>query len=85
MTGPWSYDLTDLTRQFLTNVFADAHDLLGKRWSAAQGVGRNNTAEVNALVGVLRGLIADLDMTNGADPNYLLGESVVGIDGCDYT
>ena len=40
LTPTWSYDLTDLTRQFLTNVFSDTHELLGKRWTAAQAAGR---------------------------------------------
>ena len=68
-----SYDITDLTRQFLTNVFSDAHELLGKRWTAAQATGRNNAAEITALASLLRGLLKDIDATNGADENFLLG------------
>jgi alpha-N-acetylglucosaminidase len=72
-TGPWSYDLTDLSRQVLCNLFSDAHTLLGIRWTAAQAQGVNNTAEVAALRRFMLGIIADLDAVNSADPNYLLG------------
>ncbi len=57
----------------LCNLFSDAHNLLGQRWTAAQAKGLNNTAEVSALRGFLLGLLADLDTVNGADANYLLG------------
>lgn len=72
-TGPWSYDLTDLTRQVLCNIFSDLHNLAGQRWTSAQAQGLNNTAEIAALRGAMLGLLADLDTVNAADPNFLLG------------
>ena len=72
-TGTWSYDLTDLTRQVLCNIFSDMHNLLGARWTLAQATGLNNTAEVLALQSAMMGLLSDLDAVNSADPNYLLG------------
>jgi hypothetical protein len=67
-TGPFSYDLTDLSRQFLVNLFSDAHALLASRFAKV-----NASASVNALVNFTLSLISDLDAALAADVNYLLG------------
>ena len=70
-TGPWSYDLTDLSRQVFVNLFSDAHAMLGARFSTP-----NDTAvlaSVTSLVALCSGLISELDAALAADQNFLLG------------
>ena len=66
--GPFSYDITDLSRQVLVNIFADAHALLGARFQRGAPL-----ATVQSLVALCAGLITDLDAVLAADGNFLLG------------
>jgi Alpha-N-acetylglucosaminidase (NAGLU) C-terminal domain len=70
-SGTWSYDLTDLTRQVLCNIFSDAHSLLAARWTSAQILGINNTNEILTLSKYLLDIIVDLDRVNAADQNCM--------------
>jgi len=66
-TGPASYDLTDLTRQALVNLFQDAHGVLAARAPRARA------PELAAVAAALLGLIDDVDAADAADVNFLLG------------
>jgi len=66
-TGPASYDLTDLTRQVLCNLFSDVYLLFASRLPAA------SVSELTPMAAALSGLIADVDATDAADQNFLLG------------
>ena len=67
-TGTFSYDLTDLSRQILINIFSDAHAMLGSRFFAKAG-----PASVDALIDLCMRIFADLDHALAADLNFLLG------------
>lgn len=67
-TGPASYDLTDLTRQVLCNVFQDVYGVFVSRVAH-----RAPLAELRAIADVMLGVIADVDATDAADKNFLLG------------
>jgi alpha-N-acetylglucosaminidase len=72
MTGPLSYDVTDLNRQVLVNLFSDAHAMLGARYRVGDAA-INRTASVLPLIALCQGLLMTLDTTLGADVNFLLG------------
>jgi len=79
-TGPASYDITDLTRQVLCNLFQDLHSLFLSRLGAPRGqssppVSRVSPTlpELQSLASALLGVIGDVDTTDGADVNFLLG------------
>jgi alpha-N-acetylglucosaminidase len=67
-TSTFSYDVTDLSRQVLINIFADAHAMLGARFQSGAAL-----ASVQSLVELCSGIIADLDAALAADKNFLLG------------
>ena len=70
-TGPFSYDITDLSRQVFVDIFSDAHAMLGARFSTP-----NDTAvlaSTQALVALCTSLIQDMDAMLAADNNFLLG------------
>ena len=68
-TGPASYDMTDLTRQVLCNLFQDVHEIfLARAASSTSTIG-----ELRSISAVFLQLIADIDTTNSADVNFLLG------------
>jgi len=69
--GTFSYDLTDISRQVLVNVFSDAHAMLGARFGTPNDT--NVLDSTAALVGLCAGIITDLDALLAADANFLLG------------
>lgn len=73
--GTFSYDLTDLHRQFLVDLFSDAHGALGGRFVAAASAfpPGNASVSVDALIELCRSIMATLDAALAADPNFLLG------------
>lgn len=73
--GPFSYDLTDFTRQVLVNTHSDVNAVLSGRFTAALASGNlvASHAEITALVAYMDGLIVDLDALLAADANFLLG------------
>ena len=66
-TGPASYDLTDLTRQVLSNLFQEVYTIFSTRKHAY------NLRELTDLSAALLGIVSDIDDTNAADVNFLLG------------
>ena len=73
--GTFSYDLTDLHRQFLVDLFSDAHGALGGRYIAAASAfpPGNASVSVDALIELCRSIMTTLDAALAADPNFLLG------------
>jgi len=71
--GPVSYDLTDLSRQVLVNLFDDYHRLQASFFAAFEATGANTTADVAPLTAAMLALLGDLDAVAGADVNFLLG------------
>ncbi len=68
-TGPASYDLTDLTRQVLCNLFSDLYGV----WVNRVGTPSPSVAQLRPIADALLGIIADIDDTNAGDKNFLLG------------
>ena len=68
-TGPASYDLTDLTRQVLCNLFQDAYGV----WSSRKGAHSATAPELRAIADALLSIIANVDATDAGDVNFLLG------------
>jgi alpha-N-acetylglucosaminidase len=66
-TGPASYDLVDLTRQALCNLFQDVYGVFSARATRA------NVDELTPMANALLGLIFDVDTTDAGDVNFLLG------------
>ena len=68
-TGPASYDLTDITRQVLCNLFQDLYGV----WANRRGQPGATVAQLRPIADALLGIIADIDNTNAGDKNFLLG------------
>ena len=68
-SGPASYDLTDLTRQVLCNLFQDLYAV----WVNRRGAPNASVAALRPIADALLGIIADIDATNAGDKNFLLG------------
>lgn len=79
MTGPYSYDLTDVGREFLNRFFSDVLRLQGFIINSyiLSGGGAAGTAKwldpLLAVDAALQGIIADLDTLLRADVNFLFG------------
>ena len=71
--GTVSYDLTDLSRQVLVNLFDDYHRAQAAFFAAFEATGVNTTADVAPLTAAMLALLRDLDAVAGADANFLLG------------
>jgi alpha-N-acetylglucosaminidase len=66
--APFRYDVTDVARQALANLFTEVYRELVGAWNvSAPDVGR-----VRALSAELEGMLWDLDGLLGADENFLL-------------
>jgi alpha-N-acetylglucosaminidase len=71
--GPFLYDLTDLTRQFLLNTWDDYHHLQGIQYQQWQENNINSSASVVPLTTAMMGILHDIDSVVSANENYLLG------------
>ena len=71
--GTVSYDVTDLTRQVLVNLFDDYHQLQALRFAAYVADGANTSVDVAPLTARMLALLRDLDAVAAADVNFLLG------------
>jgi hypothetical protein len=68
-TGPASYDITDLTRQVLCDLFQDLYAIFSNR----RLVSNATVADLQPIADAMLGVIADIDATNAGDVNFLLG------------
>jgi alpha-N-acetylglucosaminidase len=75
--GPFEYDLVDVSRQAMANLFFDAHVLF--EWHFHQHFkahNSNGTASVDALTDAMLEMILETDELLGANVNFLLGRWV---------
>jgi alpha-N-acetylglucosaminidase len=71
--GPFLYDLVDVTRQALLNLFTDLHSMFMVSYQRYQFDHVNSSVEFNAIVSRMMEIIDDLDKLLGTDFNFLLG------------
>eukprot|EP01113_Clastostelium_recurvatum_P033265 TRINITY_DN437_c0_g1_i1.p1 TRINITY_DN437_c0_g1~~TRINITY_DN437_c0_g1_i1.p1 ORF type:complete len:814 (-),score=188.09 TRINITY_DN437_c0_g1_i1:60-2501(-) len=71
--GTYLYDLVDVSRQVLTNLFYDTYLMFANEYKRFQTNGTDTKAEVSRLGDQLLGMIEDLDTLLSSDPNFLLG------------
>lgn len=71
--GPFAYDLTDLSRQVLLNIWDDVHTFQGLAYQPFVTFGANTTADVAPLTAMMSALVADLEAVLAADVNFMLG------------
>lgn len=71
--GPYSYDLTDLARQALLNIWDDVHTFQGLAYQPFVTFGANTTADVAPLTAMMGAIVGDLDAVLAGDANFLLG------------
>ncbi|XP_062511112.1 alpha-N-acetylglucosaminidase-like isoform X2 [Corticium candelabrum] len=71
--GPFRYDLVDVTRQALLNLFTDFHSMFMVAYQRYQLYHVNSSVEFNSIVSVMLEIIDDLDQLLGSDVNFLLG------------
>lgn len=72
-TSTYQYDLVDLARQALCNVFSDYNIVMGREYQLFQFYGVNSSAAVLPVSATLTRMIADLDTLLATNDNYLLG------------
>eukprot|EP00118_Oscarella_pearsei_P005009 m.22289 g.22289 ORF g.22289 m.22289 type:complete len:807 (+) comp28318_c0_seq2:22-2442(+) len=72
-TGPFLYDLVDITRQALLNLFSDFHSIFMISYQRYQLNKTNSSMEFDGIVSPMMQLIDDLDSILGTNVNFLLG------------
>ncbi len=70
--GPLRYDMVDIGRQTLANIFVDLHTMYALAYRKLEE-GKTPTAELTAISSSMLQLLADLDTLLGSDTNFLLG------------
>lgn len=71
--GPWEYDLVDVTRQVLDNLFHDAYGLLDGAYDAYVATRRDPFNQVKTIGAALIQILSDIDTILATNQNYLLG------------
>lgn len=71
--GPYRYDVVDITRQAVNNLFSDVQVMLGLAYQKWQFRNENSTIEFMHIVDVMYEMIADLDQLLASNENFLLG------------
>ncbi|KAL6074088.1 N-acetylglucosaminidase, alpha [Balamuthia mandrillaris] len=79
VTGPWTYDLVDVSRQVLVNLFYDANRLMSVVYK--DYINKNQqlpkpTLRMESIGNAMLQMISDLDRLLATDSNYLLGKWV---------
>jgi alpha-N-acetylglucosaminidase len=72
-SGPFEYDLVDLTRQVMANLFFDAHVLFEWHFHAYVKRSGNALESVERLTSTMLTMISETDAVLGTNINYLLG------------
>ncbi|XP_065837644.1 alpha-N-acetylglucosaminidase-like [Oscarella lobularis] len=72
-TGPFLYDLVDVTRQALLNLFTDFHSIFMVSYQRYQTYHMNSSTEFDGIIAQMLELIQDADKILATDVNYLLG------------
>ena len=72
--GPYQYDVVDITRQAITNLFTDVHVMFGLAYKKYQYSGQNSSLEFIQITNTMLEMIADLDRLLASNENFLLGK-----------
>ena len=76
--GPYQYDVVDITRQAITNLFTDVHVMFGLAYKKYQYFGHNSSVEFIQITNAMFEMIADLDRLLASNENFLLGQWIEG-------
>ena len=76
--GPYQYDVVDITRQAITNLFTDVHVMFGLAYKKYQYFGQNSSLEFIQITNAMLEMITDLDKLLASDENFLLGKWIKG-------
>ena len=76
--GPYQYDVVDITRQAITNLFTNVHVMFGLAYEKYQYSGQNSSLEFIQIINVMLEMITDLDKLLASDENFLLGKWIKG-------
>lgn len=72
--GPYLYDVVDIMRQAITNLFSDVQMMFGLAYQKWQFRNENSTVEFMHVVDAMLGMITDLDKLLASNENFLLGK-----------
>ena len=72
--GPYDYDVIDLSRQVLADLFVDVHSMFEPAFQLWQFSNINSTDAVEPLGQMLLEMIEDMDGLLGTNINYLFGQ-----------
>lgn len=72
--GPYEYDVVDIMRQAITNLFSDVQVMFGLAYQKWQFRNENSTVEFMQIVDTMLEMIADLDKLLASNENFLLGK-----------
>lgn len=76
--GPYQYDVVDIMRQAIANLFSDVQTMFGLAYQKWQFRNYNSTVEFMSIVDVMFEMIADLDKLLASNENFLLGKWIEG-------
>ena len=76
--GPYQYDVVDITRQAITNLFTDVHVMFGLAYKKYQYHGLNSSLEFIQITNAMFEMITDLDRLLATNENFLLGKWIEG-------
>jgi len=76
--GPYQYDVVDITRQAITNLFADVQVMFGLSYQKWQFRNENSTTEFMLITNAMLEMISDLDKLLASNTNFLLGKWIEG-------
>jgi len=76
--GPYQYDIVDITRQAITNLFADVQVMFGLSYQKWQLRNENSTMEFMSITNAMLEMISDLDKLLASNTNFLLGKWIEG-------
>ena len=72
--GPYQYDVVDITRQAITNLFTDVQVMFRLAYQKYQNFGHNSSLEFIQITNTMLEMIADLDRLLASNENFLLGK-----------
>lgn len=78
--GPLRYDMVDIGRQTLVNIFVDLHTMYMLAYNKL-GKGASPITELTSISSAMLQLLVDLDALLGSDTNFLLGHWIADARG----
>ena len=76
--GPYLYDIVDIMRQAITNLFSDVQAMFGLAYQKWQFRNENSTTEFMHITDAMLEMITDLDKLLASNENFLLGKWIEG-------